>query len=80
MGDPLPLPPAGFDDLPVEEQIDYVQALWDRIAASPERILVPDWQRRLLDERLAAHDGDPSVGVPWEQVRAELQAKYRPTP
>lgn len=80
MGDPLRLPPAGFDDLPVEEQIDYVQALWDRIAASPERINVPDWQRRMLDERLAAHDADPSAGVPWEQVRAELQAKYRPTP
>jgi hypothetical protein len=33
MGQPLTVPPPGFDDLPVEDQIDYVQALWDRIAA-----------------------------------------------
>jgi hypothetical protein len=29
----LEVPPLGFTDLPVEEQIDYVQALWDVIAA-----------------------------------------------
>jgi putative addiction module component (TIGR02574 family) len=80
MGEPLRLPPAGFDDLPVEEQIDYVQALSDRIAASPDRVAVPDWQRRRLDQRLAAHDADPNAGVPWEQVRAELAAKHRTTP
>lgn len=80
MGEPLRLPPVGFDDLPVEDQIEYVHALWDRIAASAERVQVPDWQRQLLDERLAAHDADPDPGTPWEQVRAELQAKYRPTP
>jgi putative addiction module component (TIGR02574 family) len=79
MAEALRLPPAGFDELPVEEQIDYVQALWDRIAASADRVPVPDWQVRLLEERLAAHDADPTPGVPWEQVRAELQAKYRPT-
>jgi hypothetical protein len=37
MAQPLPMPPPGFDELPVEEKIDYVQALWDRIAANAER-------------------------------------------
>lgn len=78
MGEPLRLPPAGFDELPIEEQIDYLQALWDRIAATPERVPVPEWQRALLTERLAAHDADPQAGVPWQQVRDELRAKYRP--
>jgi hypothetical protein len=27
-----------FDDLSVGEKIDYVQSLWDRIAATPETI------------------------------------------
>jgi hypothetical protein len=26
-------PPAGFDELTVEEKLDYVESLWDRIAA-----------------------------------------------
>ena len=73
----MKLPPVGFEELPVDEQIDYVQALWDRIAASPDRIPVPDWQRRLLDERLAEHEANPNGGIPWVQVRDELRAKYR---
>jgi hypothetical protein len=31
-----PTPPQGFDDLSVDEQIDFVQSLWDRIAATSE--------------------------------------------
>jgi putative addiction module component (TIGR02574 family) len=38
----LEIPPAGFNDLSVDEQIEYVQDLWDRIAARPEDIPVAD--------------------------------------
>jgi len=37
MPKPVPLPPPSFDDLSVDEKIDYLQSLWDRIAATPER-------------------------------------------
>ena len=37
----------------VEEKIDYVQALWDRIAANESQVPVPDWHREILDERFA---------------------------
>ena len=57
MSQNLPLPP-GFDALSVEEQIDYVQALWDYIAARREAIPVPDWHREILAERLAAYDAE----------------------
>lgn len=56
MSQTLPLPPPGFDALSVEEQIDYVQSLWDHIAARPEAIPVYDWQREIVAERLAAYD------------------------
>jgi len=42
MGDTLPIPSPGFDDLPVEEKVLYVEALWARIAAAPETIGMPD--------------------------------------
>jgi len=35
MSQSIPMPPPGFDALTVEEQIDYVQSLWDHIAAHP---------------------------------------------
>ena len=48
MSQTLPLPPPGFDALSVQEQIDYVQSLWDRIAAEPNQVPVPDWHRKIL--------------------------------
>ncbi len=72
MSQTLPLPPAGFDTLSVEEQIDYVQSLWDHIAARPEAIPVPDWHREVLAERLAAYDANPDEGKTWEEFEGEL--------
>jgi putative addiction module component (TIGR02574 family) len=72
MGNALPLPPPGFDELNINEQIEYVQALWDRIAAKEDRVPVPGWHREILDERLADLQANPDAGRPWEDVRAEL--------
>ena len=68
-------PPPGFDELPVSEQIDYVQALWGRIAARGDAVPVPAWHRDELERRLADYASDPDAGEPWESVRAELLAR-----
>jgi len=72
MSQALPLPPPGFDALSVDEQIDYVQSLWDHIAARPEDVPVPDWHREILAERLAAHRADKNQGRNWEEFEKEL--------
>jgi len=72
MAQALTLPPAGFDDLAIEEKIDYVNSLWDRIAAEPAEIPVPDWHRRIVEERLARDEAHPEEGVPWEDVKKEI--------
>jgi putative addiction module component (TIGR02574 family) len=77
MGQPLTVPPPGFDDLPVAEQIDYVQALWTRIARDQQAVPSPDWHLELVRERLAAHRKDPDRARPWSEVRADLQAILR---
>jgi putative addiction module component (TIGR02574 family) len=62
MSQALPIPPAGFDALSVEDKIDYVQSLWDRIAARPEDVPVPEWHRQIITERLAARRADNDQG------------------
>jgi hypothetical protein len=37
------MPPSGFDDLTVEDKIDYFQSLWDRIAASTDQVPLHEW-------------------------------------
>jgi putative addiction module component (TIGR02574 family) len=74
MSNPVPLPPPGFDELSVDEKIDYLQSLWDRIAATPETVPVPNWHREVLDERL--RDVDVGAGDSWEVVRERLRKKF----
>ena len=73
----VPTPPPGFDDLPVEERIDFVQSLWDRIAVTPEQVPVPEWHRRIIRERLEAYRENPAAGRPWTEARSEIERKLR---
>jgi putative addiction module component (TIGR02574 family) len=75
MSNPVPLPPQGFDDLPVEEQIEYVQSLWDRIAATPGQVPVPEWHHEILDERLKDYEANPTAGESWDVARERLRDK-----
>jgi putative addiction module component (TIGR02574 family) len=77
MADSLPLPPPGFDELAVEEQIDYVQSLWDRIAASVDQVPLHEWQQAMLEERLAAHRQSPGDARPWREVIDRVQDRLR---
>ena len=77
MAHAVPIPPAGFDNLSVDEQVEYVQSLWERISARPEDVAVPDWHRTVIRERLAQLDASPQAGRPWSEVRDELLRKLR---
>lgn len=72
MGDAVHKAPPGFDELPVEEQIEYVSFLWERIAAHPERVPVPEWHQQVLEERLRDIEENPDDESPWEDVEARL--------
>ena len=77
MADKIPNPPPGFDELTVEEKLDYVQSLWDRIAAKPEAIPVPDWHLQVIEERMNENQANPRAGRSWGEFREELRARLR---
>jgi len=58
--------------LSVAERIEIVEAIWDSIAASPERLPVTEAQKRELDRRLAQHRANPEAGRTWEEVSDSL--------
>ena len=74
MAQQIPNPPPGFDELTFDEKLDYVQSLWDRIAANSDSVPIPDWHLDLIEERLRAGRGS---GRAWSEVRDELQARLR---
>ena len=80
MGDAFKIPPPGFDLLSIDEKIEYVQSLWDRIAADADAVPLTEWQRQLLDERLDDLTQNPDAGVPWEDVQAQILGKLSAKP
>jgi putative addiction module component (TIGR02574 family) len=54
-----------------------VQSLWDKIAAAPEQVPVPEWHRQIIRERLEAYHANPTAGRPWTDVRTDIERKLR---
>ena len=77
MANKLSHPPAGFDELTVEEKLDYVELLWDRIAARPENVPVPEWHLEVIEQRMNQGEASSHGGRSWDDFREELRAKLR---
>lgn len=71
---PIAIPP-GFEQLSKEEQILYVEQLWNIIAAVPEEVPTPQWHIDLVRERRNSHN--PEQVRSWDEVRQQLLSKYR---
>ena len=60
---PTTLTELGIDQLTVDEQIALAEAIWDHIAATPDKIPLTEPQQQELARRLAAHQADPRVAL-----------------
>lgn len=68
----LPALTQEFDALPLEEQLDVVQTLWERIARKPDSLPTPEWHLQIVRDRLAAHVNGSEGSVDWAEFRKEL--------
>ena len=63
-----------FRALPPKEQRLVAEQIWDETDAG-ELVETPEMIAE-LERRAAEFRKNPSQGVPWEQIRAELRQKY----
>ena len=63
----IPDPP-GFTDLSPAEQIEYLQRLWDRIAADESAVPVPESHLTLAEERLATYRANRDAAQPTSEM------------
>lgn len=66
--------PVGFDELETEEQVEYVQMLWNRIVKE-RTVPVPQSHLDLLTERQASRR--PETDIDWDDLRADLTDRNR---
>ena len=69
----------GIDRLSVADRIDLVQQIWDSIPLEAGPSLLNAEQLLELRTFVAEDDANPEEGVPWEEVRAELLARFART-
>ena len=62
--------------LDADEQIDDIEALWDRVFEFPESVPVPDWHRELIAKRLNARRENPQRGNSWQEVRRRIGRRF----
>ena len=60
-------------DLPLPEQLQLVEDLWDHIAASKEPLPVPDWQKDELDRRKRNFEANPDSAIPWDDAKRQIR-------
>ena len=69
--------PAGFSELSKSEQVRYLQALCDQIAASPGELPVPDSHLELAEARLKRYRENPSLSRSAFEVLDRLSKKSK---
>ena len=68
----------GIDRLSVEDRIALAMAILDSVAPEPQPPVLSEPQREELRRRLADHQANPQDVIPWEQIKAEALARFRP--
>ncbi|HEX4418141.1 MAG TPA: addiction module protein [Kofleriaceae bacterium] len=64
--------------LDVQTRLEIIDELWDSVVHDlndpdqPSSLPVSEATRALLDERMREYHADPTIGLPWDEVRARL--------
>jgi putative addiction module component (TIGR02574 family) len=62
--------------LPLPQRIELAEALCESITGEGHEPPLTPAQAEELDRRLQEHRRDSKSGIPWEQVKVELDQKY----
>lgn len=73
MSQSLPIPPPGFEELPIEEQVNYVEALLDLIGSRQDHVKIPKWHWEILTDRMESFRAEIEDGLTWEEFEKELE-------
>ncbi len=57
---------------PLDERLRLIDAVWEGIGDAGQNVPLPESHREELQRRIAALDADPSIGIPWEVVKARF--------
>lgn len=69
---------AAVNAMSIDDRLRLVEAIWDGIEAEEPAPELTEAQKRELDGRMAEHEANPGSAIPWDEVKARLNAKRDP--
>lgn len=64
--------PVDLKQMTVPDKLRLMEALWDELCSREEEIPVPDWHKRVLDEReRQIEEGEATFGE-WEAAKERI--------
>ena len=61
--------------LPLSEKLQIMEALWEDLRSNADAILMPDWQKDLLNARRRAVEQGREQVLDWDDVKDSLGGK-----
>ena len=58
--------------LPLNEKLQIMEAIWEDLRANPDGVPVPVWQKQLLDQRRKALEEGKEEVLEWDDVKDSL--------
>ena len=58
--------------LSINDRIHLVQTIWDSISEDTENLSISEQHKEILDERLIAHENNPSEVLSWETLKENV--------
>ena len=59
--------------LDITERIILVEEIWDSIAQEQESVGLSEYEREVLDARLASLESNPDTLMSWDEIRNKIR-------
>ena len=60
--------------LDITERIMLVEEIWDSIAKEQESVVLSEYEKEVLDARLASLDENPNDLLSWDEIKSKLRS------
>jgi hypothetical protein len=62
-----------IDRMTIREKLAAMEALWDNLCRDETQVPVPEWHKRILDERRRQIEAGEARFVDWETAKVRIR-------
>ena len=64
-----------LDQMTVEEKLKAMEAIWRSLSKHEDQVPVPDWHKRVLDERQRQIDAGKATFISLEEMKERVRKR-----